>query len=107
MSQATTLFSFHVILVKKKDGIWRFCTYYRALNAIIVKDAYPIPAVDELLDELNGARYFSKLDLRSGYHQVLICAEDKYKTAFRTHHGHFQWVVMPLGWPMLQQHFSL
>lgn len=74
-----------------------FCTDYRAINAITVKVAYPIPAVDEFLDELNGAKFFSKLDLRSGYHQVLIHPLDRFKTVFRTHHGHFQWLVMPFG----------
>lgn len=97
ITHSTSPFASPVLLVLKKDGSWRFCVDYRKLNALIVKNRFPMTLIDEILDELAGTQYFTKLDMRSGYHQVRMTKVDEYKIAFKTHHGHYQFKVMPFG----------
>ena len=86
-----------VLFVDKKDGKLRLCVDYRALNKVTVKTSYPLPRIDDLFDRLAGAKYFSRINLRSGYHQIRIAQGNEEKTACRTRYGSFEFLVMPFG----------
>jgi hypothetical protein len=86
-----------VFFVKNKDKTLRLCIDYRKLNKMIVKNKYPLPRINDLFDQVGGENIFSKLDLRSGYHQVRIKYEDISKTTFRSRYGHYEFVVIPFG----------
>jgi hypothetical protein len=92
---SSSVFATLVLLVKKADSSWSFYVDYHTLNAKTIKDKFPIPMVEELLDELRGTKFFSKLDLRFGYHQGLMHPADVEKMTFQTHEGLFEFLVMP------------
>lgn len=91
---STSPFSSPSLLVRKKTGDWRLCVDYRCLNALTTKNKYPLPLIEDLLDELHGAQWFTSLDLCSGFHQT---KGEEYKTAFQTHSGYYEYNVMPYG----------
>jgi len=94
---STSPYSSPVLLVRKKTGDWRLCVDFRRLNALTVKNKYPLPIIEELLEELQGASWFTTLDLSSGFHQIRMAEGEEYKTAFQTHNGHYEYCVMPYG----------
>jgi hypothetical protein len=94
---STSPFSSSVLLVKKKDGTFRFCVDFRHLNAITAKSKYPVPVIEELLDELTGASWFTSLDLTAGYHQIRLQKGEEPKTEFQTHSGQYEFRVMAFG----------
>jgi hypothetical protein len=86
-----------VIFIRKKDGSWRLCIDYHQLNKATIKNQYPLPRIDDLFDQMKGATVFSKIDLRSGYHQLRIKEDDVPKTTFKMRFGHYEFIVLPFG----------
>jgi hypothetical protein len=86
-----------IIIVPKKDGTWRMCIDYKALKNITLKNQHPVPRIDDLLDQLEHTKYFTKLDLKLGYHQTRIREADTWNISFKTRQGLYEWLVVPFG----------
>jgi hypothetical protein len=86
-----------IVMVPKKDGTWKMCVYYGALNKIMVKNQYPLPRINDLLDQLKNVVYFTKLDLHSGYHEMRVAEQDARKISLKTKQGLFEWLVVSVG----------
>ena len=97
MRPSTSPWGAPVLFTKKKDNTFRLCIDYRQLNRATIKNRCPLPRIDDFFDQLRGARVYSKIDLRTGYHQLMVRDTDIRKTAFRTRYGHFEFMVMPFG----------
>ena len=106
IEHSTSPYGAPVLLVKKPDKTWRFCVDYRALNAITIKNSHALPRIDDLLDSIQGAKFFSSMDLLQGFYQLPLQDSDKAKTAFKTNFGHFQFRVVSMGLSNAQSVFQ-
>ena len=97
MRPSSSPYCLFILLVQKRDGSYRMCVEYRALNKNTIKNRFPVPQIEDIFDKLQGSTYYSHINLKSGYHQIRIVPKDIHKTAFRTQLGFYEYLVMPFG----------